>query len=138
MRALGHQLLFPEMHSPDSQSFASTFYKSIFQHWRTWAFPNGTSWKHQVGGVMKDKDVHSFRGTATSLLKGKTEDSVRFDILGHEGGNTTTSVYDEEAELEDKLVALKLLSPLTASLKALPLRLRPQERMKFGSRRGRR
>ncbi len=138
IRALGHELLFPEMHSPDSQSFASTFYKSIFQHWRNWAFPNGTSWKHQIGGVMKDKDVHSFRGTATSLLKGKVEDSVRFDILGHEGGNTTTSVYDEEAALEDKLVALKLLSPLTASIKVLPLRLRPQERMKFGSRRGRR
>jgi hypothetical protein len=30
MRALGHALLFPEVHSAKSQSFASTFYKSVF------------------------------------------------------------------------------------------------------------
>lgn len=137
MRSTGHELLFPELHSPASKSFASTFYKSVFQKWRSWAFPTGTSWRHQVRGAMKDKDVHSFRGTASSMMKGKIQDSVRIDILGHEGETETTRTYDEEAALEDKLRALEILTPLTTHITARPLRLRPPERQKFGARRGR-
>jgi hypothetical protein len=81
--------------------------------------------------------VHSFRGTASSMMKGKVEDSVRIDILGHEGSNETTRTYDEEAPLRDKLEALAFLSPLTEHIVAYPLRLRPTDRQKFGSRRGR-
>lgn len=134
IRAEGHALLFPEMHSPKSQSFASTFYKSIFKPWRAWAFPEGTRWRHQQKGMTKDKDVHSFRGTAASLLKGQVPDSVRIDILGHEGDNETTRTYDEEADMASKLEALSILTVLTAHLKAHPLRLRPLARQKFGSR----
>lgn len=137
MRKLGHKLLFPEMHSPNSKSFASTFYKSIFNPWRTWAFPDGTRWRHQQKGITKDKDVHSFRGAATSLMKGHVEDSVRIDILGHEGDNETTRTYDEEADMASKLEALSLLSILTQHLRAYPIRLRPVARQKFGSSRGR-
>jgi hypothetical protein len=137
MRAAGHKLLFPEMYSPGSTSFASTFYKAVFKRWREWAFPDGTTWRHRQKGMIKDKDAHSFRGTATSLLKGRVEDSVRIDILGHEGDNETTRTYDEEADLVSKLEALSLLSPLTEHLPAVPLRLRPLRRQKFGGRRGR-
>ena len=137
MRALGHTLLFPELHSASSTSFASTFYKSVFGKWRAWAFPNGTSWRHQVRGAVKDKDVHSFRGTATSFLKGKVPDSVRIDILGHEGDEEISVSYDEEASLALKLDALKLMTPLTSGIQKYPLRLRPVERQKFGGRRGR-
>jgi hypothetical protein len=136
MRTAGHKLLFPEMHSARSQSFASTFYKSIFRHWRTWAFPEGTRWKHRDRGAWIDKDVHSFRGTAATLMKGKVKDSVRFDILGWEGENTMTSVYDEEADLVTKLGALKHLSVLTKHIQPHALRLRPLERQKFGAKRG--
>ena len=72
----------------------------------------------------------------TSLMIGKVADSVRSDILGHEGENTTQRVYDEEAPLEEKLRALELISPLTAHLTKKPLRLRPPERQKFGAKRG--
>ncbi|WP_294294231.1 hypothetical protein [uncultured Sphingomonas sp.] len=137
VRAAGHTLLFPEMHSAGSKSFASTFYKSVFTRWRDWAFPEGTDWRHQVRGAMKDKDVHSFRGAASTIMKGKVPDSVRFDILGHEGANETTRTYDEEAPLEDKLDALMLLSPLTSHITVVPLRLRPEDRQKFGRRSGR-
>ena len=137
MRALGHRMLFPEMYSPTSETFASTFYKSIFHHWRAWGFPEGTSWRHKVRGAWKDKDVHSFRGAATSLMKGKVPDSVRIDILGHEGEDTMSSVYDEEAALDVKFDALKLLSVLTQHIERKPLRLRPVERQKFGAKRGR-
>jgi integrase len=137
MRGAGHALLFPEMYSPGSSSFASTFYKAVFKRWREWAFPEGTSWRHQQKGMIKDKDVHSFRGTAASLLKGRVPDSVRIDILGHEGDNETTRTYDEEADMASKLEALALLSPLTVHLTPVPLRLRPLRRQKFGGQRGR-
>lgn len=136
MRELGHSLLFPEMHSAKSKSFSSTFYKSVFKYWRAWAFPNGTSWRHQARGAMKDKDVHSFRGVVSSLMQGKVQDSVRVDILGHEGENTTKRTYDEEASLAEKLKALHLVSELTATIQMHPLRLRPADRQKFGAKRG--
>ncbi|WP_157105715.1 hypothetical protein [Sphingomonas sp. TDK1] len=138
VRARGRELLFPEMRSARSKSFASTFYKSVFKKWRDWAFPNGTEWRHQVRGAMKDKDVHSFRGTASSIMKGKVPDSVRFDILGHEGGNETTRTYDEEATLEDKLDALQWLTPLTSHIQPRVLQLRSKDRQNFGGTRGRR
>lgn len=136
MRRAGHELLFPEMNSPQSKSFATTFYKSVFQHWRAWAFPDGTTWRRRVRGAIKDKDVHSFRGTAISLMKGKVADSVRIDILGHEGGDSATRFYDEEAILDEKLKALALLSELTEHIQPHPLRLRPADRQKFGAKRG--
>ena len=70
-------------------------------------------------------------------MKNKVADSVRFDILGHEGENTTTKIYDDEAELAEKLRALSLLTPLTSHLSVHPLSLRPKDRQKFGARRGR-
>lgn len=139
IRALDHKFVFPEMKSPKSKSFASTFYKSVFAKLRSWAFPDGTSWLHRVGGAWRDKDVHSFRGTASSMMKGKVEDSVRCDILGHEGETETARTYDEEADLSDKIAALSLLSPFTEHIAAIrPIRLRPADRQKHGSRRGRR
>lgn len=135
IRAAGCTMLFPEMDSPASSSFASTFYKSIFSPWRAWAFPDGTPWRHQVGGAWKDKDVHSFRGTATSMLKGVVPDSVRCDIFGHEGETETARTYDDEADLSIKLEALRFLTPLTEHLQpSLPIRIRPANRLKFGVR----
>lgn len=135
IRAAGCSMLFPEMDSPKSTSFASTFYKSIFNPWRRWAFANGTPWLHQDGGAWKDKDVHSFRGLSTTMLKGRVEESVRCDIFGHEGETETARTYDEEADLSIKLEALKHLTPLTEHIPAtLPIRIRPANRLKFGVR----
>lgn len=135
IRKAGCTMLFPEMKSPDSESFASTFYKSIFGKWRDWAFPTGTDWRHRARGAWKDKDVHSFRGLATSMLKGRVSDSVRCDIFGHEGETETARTYDEEAELEVKLDALRLLTPLTEHILAsLPIRIRPADRLRHGVR----
>ncbi|WNO53161.1 hypothetical protein [Stakelama saccharophila] len=138
MRALGHKFAFPEMRAPGASSFASTFYKSAFKHLRKWAFPQGTAWRHKVGGAWIDKDTHSFRGAASSVMKGKVEDSVRCDILGHEGETETARTYDEEAELSVKLDALKPLSLFTKHIEPVrPVRLRPADRQKHGARRGR-
>ena len=135
LRKAGCTMLFPEMKSPGSESFASTFYKSIFVKWRDWGFPTGTDWRHRARGAWKDKDVHSFRGLATSMLKGRVQDSVRCDIFGHEGETETARTYDEEAELEVKLDALRLLIPLTEHIPAsLPIRIRPADRLRHGVR----
>lgn len=135
IRAANCKMLFPEMNSPNAKTFASTFYKSIFEPWRTWAFPQGTSARRRVRGAWKDKDVHSFRGTATSMLKGVVQDSVRCDIFGHEGDTETARTYDEEAELSIKLDALKFTTPFTQHISAnLPIRIRPKDRLRHGVR----
>ena len=69
------------------------------------------------------------------MLKGRVPDSVRCDIFGHERETETERTYDEEAELEVKLDALRLLTPLTAHIPAsLPIRIRPAERLRHGVR----
>ena len=138
MRGLGHTYLFPEMKAPKAKSFADTFRKSVFNKLRAWAFPEGTEWRHRNKGAWIDKNVHSYRGLCTTILKGKVADSVRCDIFGHEGNTETEQTYDEEAELGDKLAALQHLSFLTAHIEQRPLRLRPLERQRHGARRGRR
>jgi integrase len=135
MRAAGSTMLFPEMRSPNSTTFSGTFYKSVFRPLRDWAFPEGTPWRHRAGGAWKDKDVHSFRGLATTTMKGRVPSEVRCDIFGHEGETETARTYDEEAELSLKLDALKLLTPLTAHIPAtLPIRLRLPERRQHRTR----
>ena len=137
MRDLGHTYLFPEMKAPKATSFADTFRKSVFKKLRAWAFPEGTEWRHRSRGAWIDKNVHSYRGLCTTILKGKVADSVRCDIFGHEGNTETEQTYDEEAELGDKLAALQHLSFLTAHIEPKQLRLRPPDRQRHGARRGR-
>jgi len=133
LRAAGCSLLFPEMKSLKSTTFAGTFYKSIFRPLRAWAFPNGTPWRHRAGGAWKDKDVHSFRGLATTMLKGRVASEVRCDLFGHEGETETARTYDEEVELSIKLDALHLLTPLTAHIPvSQPINIRPVHRLRHG------
>ncbi|WP_239805684.1 hypothetical protein [Croceicoccus hydrothermalis] len=134
MRGLGHTYLFPEMKAPKARSFADTFRKSIFEKLRAWAFPEGTEWRHRNRGAWIDKNVHSYRGMCTTILKGKVADSVRCDIFGHEGQTETERTYDEEAELGDKLIALEHLSFLTEHIEPTKLRLRPPDRQRHGAR----
>ncbi|WP_156347832.1 hypothetical protein [Sphingomonas sp. Leaf231] len=134
LRRAGCTMLFPEMVSADSSSFASTFYKTIFSKLRRWAFPEGTEWRRRIGGAWKDKDVHSYRGLATTALKGRVSDSVRCDIFGHEGETETASTYDDEADLQLKFDALALLTPFTAHIEPhLPVRIRPLDRLRHGA-----
>jgi integrase len=127
IRRLRHTFLFPEMYSPKSKSFAKTYYTSIFAKWRAWAYPDGTPWKHQVRGMVKDCDVHSFRGAVSTALKG-VPDGIRYDILGYEGNNATTIFYDGETDLDTMRDALVKLTPLTAHIEYRQLSMRPVDR----------
>lgn len=63
-------------------------------------------------------------------MKGHVPDSVRFDILGHEGVNETMRTYDQEARLAVKLTALDHVTCFTQHLQPFPLCLRPIEQQK--------
>jgi integrase len=137
LRRLDQELLFPEMYSPGNKSgFDSTFLKTVFSKLRAHAFPHGTAWFQENGGV-KEKDVHSLRGSAANLLLNKIPEPLREDILGHRGASETRKTYDEASALPMKLEALEKLSSLTAHLKVHPLNLRPTEWLRFGQPRGR-
>lgn len=72
------------------------------------------------------------------MSKGEVPDSVRCDILSHEGEIETELSYDEEAQLSDKLAAIKFLSPLTFHIQTIaPINLRPSDRQRHGACRGR-
>ncbi len=70
-RRAGQLMLFPEFRSPNSKSFASMFYKKVMKNWRDWAFADGSTGRRMVGGAVKDKDVHSFRGRAVSEMQAR-------------------------------------------------------------------
>lgn len=134
IRATGEKMLFPEFASPDSKSFASTFYKKVFAPWRQWAFPNGTSWRHGNGGAVKDKDVYSFRGrAATEMRNGRVAKEIIADILGHEQETTAAQWYLEPTPLAEMLEAMAHTTHLTAEVVAHRLNMRPSHLRRFGS-----
>lgn len=133
-RLAGETMLFPEMASPDSKSFASTFYKKVFEALRDWAFPNGTTWRHVDGGIVKDKDVYSFRGRAvTEMRAGGVSMDIIADILGHEQGTTAGRHYLEVTSLAVMLKAMAHTVHLTRHVVAHPLNMRPPDLRCFGS-----
>jgi integrase len=138
IRSMKHTLLFPEMDSPNSQSFSTTFRKSIFNEWREWAFPQGTSQKRIDRGQVKDKDVHSIRGFFTSQLQSTMQQSVINDLVGHEGESLTEKVYSDPTILQMMLEAIAILTPITRNIQVRPLHMRPPSRLRFGKQRGRR
>lgn len=130
----GHEMLFPEFRSPNSKSFASTFYKKVFESWRGWAFPQGTEAKRVVGGAVLDKDVHSFRGrAATEMSDAGVAGNVVADILGHEHVTTTGKHYLNATPLGVMLDAMRHTTHLTASVATQPLNMRPKELRAFGA-----
>jgi len=137
LRRLGKDLVFPEMQSPArTMGFDSVFYRVVFDKLRAHCFPEGTDWYRRNGGL-KEKDVHSLRGSTANLMLGKVETAVREDVLGHRGTSETRETYDEAAELVFKLEAISTLSFLTAHLEPKPLNLRPTEWLSYGQPAGR-
>lgn len=124
MRTEGQRLLFPELEpgQDTTATFASVYYKH-FKYLRDFAFPNGTSALVIKAGRRNDKDVHSFRGLVTNLLK-DVKSETRIAILGHEQRTTAADVY-EDFPLEELLAALAHTSKLTSQLQPIPIRLNP-------------
>jgi integrase len=136
MRALGHELLFPEFYNPKaSMSFDHVFYDKVFEPLRNFHFPDGTSQKR----ARKDVDVHSIRTRVASFWRDRKFDpGLRQYLLGHVPDGETAASYEDEPGLDLLLPLVTALGDLMPELPVMTLRLRPAEWQKFGSIRGRR
>lgn len=133
LKRAGEIYLFPEMIGSGKLDLAKVFYKKVFAPWRTWGYPEGTGTYERLRGAQREKDVHSFRGLVTDLMKGKVQDSVVADLLGHEAVGTTNRIYSHEASLSLKLDAMELTTKLTTQLRKHDLDIRPAELRRFGA-----
>lgn len=133
MRALGHEALFPELWN-EKLGFDHVFYDKIFEPLRATMFPAGTSRKRG----RKDCDVRSIRSRCITHLRdiGAPKD-LRQAIVGHEVGDVTSDVYEDDADPGLLLPWVTRLSKLLPPIERRPLNLRPREWQKFGAPRGR-
>jgi hypothetical protein len=134
MKALGHELCFPEFYNRNGLSFSDVARKRIKDPLMEHHFPQGTS---RLRG-RKDVDTHSIRGTATAQLRNaEVPKHIRLAIFGWEGDDEDEATYPEEVPLELLLPALDHLTHLIEHIQPKPLNLRPREWQKFGAPRGR-
>lgn len=135
VQAAGYVALFPEFVHPEGKlDFDWMMRKRAIDPARALHFPNGTGL--ELHG--KAPDGHSLRGTGrTALRDAKVELPMRNYISGHTDGTVGVEVYEADPELNMVRDAVVALDPFFKHLQARPLNLRPPERMKFGSPRGR-
>jgi integrase len=141
MRKAGHKALFPEYLHP-TMDFEKVFRKDLFDPLRKHVFPNGTSRKRG----RKDVDVHSIRtfGLASTAKHFEETRNPAFDkdhrkaLSGHEPGDTTSGVYEEDLEPRDLVPMVEYLASFIPPIPKRPLNLRPPEFQKFGKPKGRR
>ena len=135
LRAADHTRLFPEFVHPEGKlDFAWMMRNKILEPAKKLHFPEGTGL--EMHG--KSPDGHSLRGTGrTALRDAGVEEPMRNYISGHTQGTVGVEVYETPPPLELVLKAVRALDPFFAHLQQRPLHLRPSDRMKFGSKRGR-
>jgi integrase len=133
MRALGHEALFPELRHQEL-GFDHNFYDKIFEPLRAYMFPNGTGRKKG----RKDVDVRSIRSRCVSHLRDVgCPKHLAQAIVGHEVGDVTSDIYEEDPDPALLLPWVKKLGELLPDMPCHPLNLRPAEWQKFGAPRGR-
>lgn len=140
IKAAGHEALFPEYKHP-TRDFEHCFWRTAFAPLRKHVFPNGTSRK--TG--RKDVDVRSIRPMCTNVLLAEHERTKdpSFDkphrkaLLGHEQGDTTGKIYEDDYDPKHLVPMVEHLATLLPPLPKHPLNLRPEEWQRFGSPRGR-
>ena len=133
MRGLGHRALFPEL-LHKTMSFDHNFYDKIFEPLRACQFPGGTSRKRG----RKDVDVRSIRSRCISHLRdvGCPKELAQA-IVGHEVGDVTSDIYEEDPDPALLFPWVEKLEDLIPDIAPSPLNLRPPEWQKCGSPRGR-
>ncbi len=135
IQAAGHIALFPEfVHPRGKLNFDWMMRKKAIDPARARQFPDGTGL--ELFG--KAPDGHSLRGTGRTALRDfGVELPMRNYVSGHVHGTVGVDVYEADPELDKVQAALVGLDPFFAHLTPRPLNLRPADRMKFGSLRGR-
>lgn len=135
IQAAGHKALFPEFVHPEGKlDFDWMMRDKAIDPARALHFPNGTGLEIQG----KSPDGHSLRGTGRTALRNHgVELPMRNYISGHIDGTVGVDVYEDDPPLQMVLDAIVALDPFLKHLRPQPLSLRPADRMKFGSPRGR-
>ncbi len=115
IKALGYELLFPDLYSPTTQS------------------PLGDRYHDQLRPVLdragitaKGTGSHSARrGFGNNLKQQGIGAEVRMDLLGHAGDSETTERYCDGYDLQVLYDTILKLPVVTAHLAPMPLRLVP-------------
>ena len=117
IRALGYELLFPDLYSPTTSSpLGDRLYDEIAGALATAVPEDGP----------RQKVLHSLRHTVGAALKGDGFVSeVRADLLGHKGKTVTDEIYVAASRLEDMSQLIHRLPIVTAHLRATEIKLVP-------------
>ena len=117
IRALGYELLFPDLYSPTTSSpLGDRFYDEIASALATAVPEEGP----------RQKVLHSLRHTVGATLKGDGFVSeVRADLLGHKGKTVTDEIYVAASTLEDMSRLIHRLPIVTAHLRSSEIKLVP-------------
>ncbi len=117
IRALGHDLAFPDLYSPTTSS------------------PLGDRFYDEIAGAIaaavpeegpRQKVIHSLRHSVGATLKGDGfVAEMRADLLGHKGRTVTDEVYVTASSPEALLPLIHSLPIVTAHLKPAPTKLIP-------------
>ncbi len=115
IKALGYELLFPDLYSPTTQSLLGDRYHDQLR-----------PVLDQAGITAKGTGSHSARRGFGNNLKQKGVDAEkRAELLGHGGDSETTERYCDDYELQVLYDAILKLPVVTEHLKPMPLRLVP-------------
>ncbi|BBU62133.1 hypothetical protein MSC49_20680 [Methylosinus sp. C49] len=113
VRALGYEMIFPDLKSPTSSSpLGDRLYDGLRQ-----AIPDAKERK---------KVIHSMRKSFGNSLKQKgIHSEIRSDIMGHSGAAPTEEIYCDAIALADMLPTIMKIPIVTTHLQPQPIRLLP-------------
>ena len=115
IKALGYELMFPDLYSPTTRSLLGDRYHDQLR-----------PVLDRAGITAKGTGSHSARRGFGNNLKQKGVDAEkRAELLGHGGDSETTERYCDDYELQVLYDAILKLPVVTGHLQPMPLRLVP-------------
>ncbi|WP_157234876.1 DUF6538 domain-containing protein [Methylosinus sp. LW4] len=117
VRALGYEMVFPDLKSPTSSSpLGDRLYDELIDGLHQ-AIPDAKERK---------KVIHSMRKSFGNSLKQKgIHSEIRSDIMGHSGATPTEEIYCDAIALANMLPSIMKIPIVTAHLQPHPIRLLP-------------
>ncbi|WP_159731426.1 DUF6538 domain-containing protein [Methylosinus sp. Ce-a6] len=117
VRALGYEMVFPDLKSPTSSSpLGDRLYDELIDGLHQ-AIPDAKERK---------KVIHSMRKSFGNSLKQEgIHSEIRSDIMGHSGATPTEEIYCDAIALADMLPSIMKIPIVTTHLQPQPIRLLP-------------
>jgi hypothetical protein len=117
VRALGYEMVFPDLKSPTSSSpLGDRLYDELIDGLRQ-AIPDA---------IARKKVIHSMRKSFGNTLKQEgIHSEIRGDIMGHSGATPSEEIYCDAIALAKMLPSIMKIPIVTAHLQPHPIRLLP-------------